>query len=76
MDAKNEDEQSVLLDVEVATPQYAKHESIDMACELFDVVLSEMHLTDGMIAGYAQNEFVEKVSETSKLMQLARYTQI
>ncbi|XP_057837778.2 pentatricopeptide repeat-containing protein At1g11290, chloroplastic [Cryptomeria japonica] len=51
---------------------YAKCGSIDKAREMFDRMLQRNDISwNAMIAGYAQNGFVEKALETSKQMQLA-----
>ncbi|XP_059069560.1 pentatricopeptide repeat-containing protein At3g09040, mitochondrial-like [Cryptomeria japonica] len=64
-----------LSDAVVATAlvnMYTKCGSIDKACELFDEIPQRNVVSwTAMLAGYAQNGFVEKALETFKKMQLA-----
>ncbi|XP_057834761.2 pentatricopeptide repeat-containing protein At2g39620-like [Cryptomeria japonica] len=67
-------EEGLISDVTVATAlvdMYAKCRSIDKARELFHRMPKRDAISwNAMIAGYAQNGFVEETSETFKLMQL------
>ncbi|XP_057837809.2 pentatricopeptide repeat-containing protein At1g11290, chloroplastic-like [Cryptomeria japonica] len=68
-------DRGILSDVVVATAlldMYAKCGSIDKARELFDRMPERDVISwNAMIAGYAQNGFVEKALETFQQMQLA-----
>ncbi|XP_057836797.2 putative pentatricopeptide repeat-containing protein At3g13770, mitochondrial isoform X1 [Cryptomeria japonica] len=67
-------DRGILLDVVVATAlvdMYAKCGRMDKACELFDKMPQPNVVSwNAMIAGYAQNGFVENALETFKQMQL------
>ncbi|XP_057837805.2 pentatricopeptide repeat-containing protein At4g18520, chloroplastic-like [Cryptomeria japonica] len=68
-------EGGLLSDVMVATAlvdMYAKCGSIDKARELFDRIPQKDVISwNAMIAGYAQNKFIDEALETFKQMQLA-----